>query len=190
MYHRFDEEKYPSTNIQLDIFKEQLNIIENQGIRFIHPKNFKENLSKNKKERKVLLTIDDGFMSFYKNAWPVLKEKKIPFILFISTREVGVTNYMTWNQIRELDKENFVEIGNHSHSHEYLVDENKDLITADIEKSISILPRSSEILDHLGDCYLMLNRKNEAIFEWKKAIKYETDTDIIKYIEEKLKKYE
>ena len=55
MYHRFDEKKYPSTNIQLDVFKEQLKIIENQGIRFIHPKNFKEDLSKNKKDRKVLI---------------------------------------------------------------------------------------------------------------------------------------
>ena len=59
-----------------------------------------------------------------------------------------------------------------------------------LEKSISILPRSSEILDHLGDCYLMLNRKKEAIFEWKKAIKYENDRNIIKNIQSKVKKYE
>ena len=45
---------------------------------------------------------------------------------------------MTWDQIKELSKENFVEIGNHSHTHEYLVDENKDLIKEDIEKSILI----------------------------------------------------
>ena len=59
-----------------------------------------------------------------------------------------------------------------------------------LEKSISILPRNSEILDHLGDCYLMLNRKKEAIFEWKKAIKYETDTNVINNVQEKLKRYE
>ena len=40
MYHRFNESKYPSTNIQMDIFKEHINIIENQGIKFIHPKRF------------------------------------------------------------------------------------------------------------------------------------------------------
>ena len=40
MYHRFNESKYPSTNIQLDIFKKQLEIIKNEGIKFIHPKNF------------------------------------------------------------------------------------------------------------------------------------------------------
>ena len=41
MYHRFDENKYPSTNIQLNVFKEQLKIIENENIQFIHPEKFK-----------------------------------------------------------------------------------------------------------------------------------------------------
>ena len=40
MYHRFNEGKYPSTNIQMDVFKEQLKIIEKEGLKFIHPKNF------------------------------------------------------------------------------------------------------------------------------------------------------
>ena len=45
---------------------------------------------------------------------------------------------MSWDQIKEVAKENFVQIGNHSHSHEYLVDENIKIIRADIEKSIKI----------------------------------------------------
>ena len=138
MYHRFNENKYPSTNIKLDIFKEQLKIIENEGIRFIHPKKFKENLSENKEVRKILLTIDDGLLSFYQNAWPILKKNKIPFILFINTREVGAFNYMNWNQILELHAADHVEIGNHSHSHEYLVDENSETIKKDILTSIEI----------------------------------------------------
>ena len=92
-------------------------------------------------QRKILLTIDDGFLSFYENAWPILKEKKIPFILFVSTREVGAFNYMSWDQIREISKENFVEIGNHSHTHEYLADEKNDIIKKDIEKSIDIFKK-------------------------------------------------
>ncbi len=141
MYHRFDESKYPSTNIQLDIFKEQLKIIENEKIEFIHPKNFEKSIIQKKGQRKVLLTIDDGLMSFYKNAWPILKEKKIPFILFVNTREVGAYNYMNWDQILELNKYENVEIGNHSHSHEYLVDKNPDVIKEDILKSIEIFKK-------------------------------------------------
>ena len=138
MYHRFEENKYPSTNTKIDDFKEHLKIINNNKISFINPKDFENELINNKSERKILLTIDDGFSSFYKNAWPILKKEKIPFILFVSTREVGSFNYMTWDQIREISKEDFVEIGNHSHTHEYLVDESNDLIKKDIEKSISI----------------------------------------------------
>ena len=138
MYHRFEENQYPSTNIKLLDFKKQLEIIQKDNIKFVNPKNFEDELMNNKKQRKILLTIDDGFLSFYKNAWPVLKEKKIPFILFVSTREVGSFNYMNWDQIKKISEEDFVEIGNHSHTHEYLVDENNEIIKADILKSINI----------------------------------------------------
>ena len=141
MYHRFEENKYPSTNIKMNDFKNHLKIIKGNKIKFVNPKKFEEELINNKKQRKVLLTIDDGFSSFYDNAWPILKKEKIPFILFISTREVGLFNYMTWDQIREIEQEDFVEIGNHSHTHEYLADENGEIITADIKKSIKIFKK-------------------------------------------------
>jgi len=138
MYHRFEENKYPSTNIKIKDFKKQIEIIQNENIRFINPRNFERDLLLKKKERKILLTIDDGFLSFYEYAWPILREKEIPFILFVNTREVGSYNYMNWQQIKELHKENFVEIGNHSHSHEYLVDEAASVIKKDILQSIKI----------------------------------------------------
>ena len=152
MYHRFEENKYPSTNIRIDDFEKHIKILKENNIRFINPKNFENEIKNNKKQRKILLTIDDGFSSFYQNAWPLLKKEKIPFILFVSTREVGAFNYMTWDQIREISKEDFVEIGNHSHTHEYLVDESKDLILDDIKKSISIfkdqLGKNSEFFSY------------------------------------------
>ena len=43
MYHRFDENKYPSTNIRMDDFLEHIKIIEENNINFINPKNFEMN---------------------------------------------------------------------------------------------------------------------------------------------------
>ena len=100
MYHRFEENKYPSTNIKIIDFKEHLKMIKKSGIKFINPSNFEDELKNYKMERKVLLTIDDGYQSFYDNAWPILKKSKIPFILFISTREVRKKGYMNWEHIR------------------------------------------------------------------------------------------
>ena len=99
-------------------------------------------MSNNVDQRKVLITIDDGFLSFYENAWPILKEKKIPFILFVSTREVGKSGYMNWRQINELASYNFVEIGNHSHTHDYLIDFDINDIKNDIETSINIFKKN------------------------------------------------
>ena len=31
MYHRFNESKYPSTNVQMDVFKDHINIIKSSG---------------------------------------------------------------------------------------------------------------------------------------------------------------
>ena len=141
MYHRFEENKYPSTNIKNEIFSEHLKEINNLGIEFIKYKKFEEIIKIDIDKNYLLLTIDDAFESFYLNAWPVLKNKKIPFILFVSTREVGKYGYMTWNQIREIDKSNLGTIGNHSHSHEYLVDWEDNKIKSDLETSIKIFKK-------------------------------------------------
>ena len=138
MYHRFEENKYPSTNIRINDFKEHIELIKKDGIKFVNPSNFENELNDKKKERKVLITIDDGYQSFYDNAWPILKKNKIPFILFVSTREVGKRGYMSWENIREIEKYDFVEIGNHSHSHDYLIDFEDQEIENDLKKSISI----------------------------------------------------
>ena len=142
MYHRFDENKYPSTNIQMDIFKEHISIIRQSNLKFYDPKNLENNFSTIKKEKKILLTIDDAFTSFYKVAWPYLKQEKIPFILFVSTQSIGNYGYMTWEQIKELEQEPFAYIGNHAHSHDYLVDFNKEDFMKDINSSTSIFNKN------------------------------------------------
>ena len=50
---------------------------------FLNPKYFPEIFFEEKIEKKFLLSIDDGYYSFYENAWPFLKKNKIPFIIFL-----------------------------------------------------------------------------------------------------------
>ena len=133
MYHRFNENKYPSTNIEMKVFEEQIKIIKDSGFDFYDPKNFEKNFSQIKKDKKILLTIDDAFQSFYEYAWPYLKKEKIPFILFVSTQPVGKNGFMTWNQILEIEKSELGTIGHHSHTHEYLIDMTHEDFIEDIE---------------------------------------------------------
>ncbi len=142
MYHRFDENKYPSTNIQMNIFKKHIEIIKKNKISFVSPENFDNEFNNIKHQKKMLLTIDDAFSSFYENAWPYLKKNKIPFILFVSTQTIGKNGYMDWKQILEVEKQDFAFIGNHSHSHEYLTNYDIESFKSDIEKSIQIFQKN------------------------------------------------
>ena len=140
MYHRFEENKYPSTNIRINDFIKHIELMKNSNIEFIDEKTLKEIIlkKKNYSEKKILLTIDDAFLSFYKNAWPILQKEKIPFILFVNTREINNQhpNYMSWDQIREIHQSNLGIIGGHSFSHEYLAFATEDEVIKDINKSI------------------------------------------------------
>ena len=82
------------------------------------------------------MTIDDGFSSFYRNAWPILKKEKIPFVIFVNTESVGSNGYMNWEELKEISEFDFVHIGNHSHTHAYLVDKSDAEIKKDIEISM------------------------------------------------------
>ena len=141
MYHRFEENKYPSTNIKIADFKSHINIIKELNFEFISHKQFKSYIDKKDNKKKILLTIDDGFSSFYKNAWPVLKKNKIPFIIFINTESIGSNGYMSWEEIKEISEFDFVHIGNHSHTHDYLVDKTDQEIKEDIITSIKIFQK-------------------------------------------------
>ena len=85
MYHRFEENKYPSTNIRLDIFKKHINLIKENNLNFYNPGEFSKIL-KRLKQKKILLTIDDAFTSFYENAWPILKRRKNSFYFICLNR--------------------------------------------------------------------------------------------------------
>jgi len=117
----------------MDIFKKHIQLIKDLNYDFIHPKNFENNFNTPKKQKKILLTVDDGFQSFYEEAWPYLKKNKIPLILFISTEPVGNKGYMSWSQIKEIANEDFVVIGHHSHSHEYLINKSNEDFIKDME---------------------------------------------------------
>ena len=152
MYHRFDEQKYPSTSISKILFEEQIKYLIKEGIEILPLtellKYFRgeDNLPK----RSVFITIDDAFKSFYKNGFPILQKNNLPFSIFISSNYVSnqkKSDYMSWSMLKELSVNNGL-ILNHSKSHKSLlgieelqlrkeIKENQNMI----EKNIGIQPK-------------------------------------------------
>ena len=122
----------------MEIFEEQMSIIKNLDYQFYDPNLFISEFDKPKNKKEILITIDDGFKSFYTEAWPYLKKHKIPFILFVSTEPVGKYGYMNWDEIKEIEKSDIGFIGHHSHTHEYLIDMSENEFINDIEIATKI----------------------------------------------------
>lgn len=120
MYHRFAESKYPATNITTEQFEAHLNELTEGGYSV---KPIPEILAairdgKTLPDKTVGISIDDAYLSVYREAWPRLRQAKLPFTLFISTDPIDrkSAGFMNWGQLRELVAGG-VTIGNQTASH-------------------------------------------------------------------------
>jgi len=123
IYHRFGDSRYPSTNVAVKDFEQHLRYLSENDFQVLSLSNAMSYLESDEPLKKtVVLTIDDGYKSFYENALPLLIKYKMPATLFINTQTVGGSDYMNWIQLKEVKEAN-IEIGNHTHSHAYFLNE-------------------------------------------------------------------
>ena len=142
MYHRFGEVKYPSTNITMKQFNSQLDYLEENNYNVLPLSEIIKSIRDKQTlpAKTVAITIDDAYISMFEKAYPILKSKKFPFTVFVSTNAVDNKSkfYTSWQQMREM-KKNGAEFANHSLSHDYLLpkkDEEKELWKKRVSKEI------------------------------------------------------
>jgi peptidoglycan/xylan/chitin deacetylase (PgdA/CDA1 family) len=128
-YHSVgDPTKYG--NVSLDRFERDLDLFLKQ----YNVTRLDEAILDNTPSMRLAITFDDGYMNFYKNALPLIKEKNIPVTVFISPKYIGDNCkeeiidahnlsecqsdiMMDENQIKNIIDSDLVTIGNHSWSH-------------------------------------------------------------------------
>ncbi|ELR73741.1 Polysaccharide deacetylase [Fulvivirga imtechensis AK7] len=121
VYHRFGDDRFPSTNIGIAEFRKHLEFLQSNNYSVMTLSDALAYLKRGENKKKVaVITIDDGYKSFQSGAMPLLQEFKMPATLFINTETVGSYDYLNWKELKELQGEG-IEIGNHSHSHAYFL---------------------------------------------------------------------
>ncbi len=104
----------------------------------------------------VVLTFDDGFRDVYDHAWPLLRERRLPFTVYLASAYVGSVMHwdgstakaagpaLTWSQLAEMVDSGLCTIGNHTHTHarpEELTEEEIDRCSHEIESRLGVRPR-------------------------------------------------
>src|SRR5260370_28030473 len=118
-YHRFEDNPRDSLAIAPAECRTQMKQLKDSGIEVISMKDF---LAWRRGEKSIppksaVITIDDGYVSGYSVAWPILKEFGYPFTMFIYTNYVGVGGKsITWAQLEEM-RDAGVDIESHTVSH-------------------------------------------------------------------------
>jgi peptidoglycan/xylan/chitin deacetylase (PgdA/CDA1 family) len=106
MYHRFGEDRFPSTSIRVEQFEAQLEHLRNGGFTVVPLSDAIAAVTDGKElpPKAVAITIDDAYRSVYEVAYPRFVEYGMPFTVFVATDAVdeGLPAYMSWDHMREM----------------------------------------------------------------------------------------
>ena len=121
-YHQINTRDANSLTVRPGNFADELDYLTEHGYHVISLDQFirHQNEGAALPDKPVLITFDDGYLDNYTDAFPLLKERKMPALIFIITDYIGTQqNYMTWEQVHEMEK-NGIDFGSHTLSHAML----------------------------------------------------------------------
>ena len=137
MYHDFVTEEDLSAGVAFDEyaiykddFESDLNWLKSNGYTTITTKELTDYLEGNGSmpQKPVILTIDDGKLGVYKNAWPLLREYGMKASLALigenidaatadpSGRKDDPAPYCTWEEVREMSDSGAMEMVSHTYT--------------------------------------------------------------------------
>lgn len=144
IYHRFGDPRYPSTSVSLEDFRKELSYLKEKGYKVIKLSQLYQIVSSGREipPKTVVITIDDGYRTTYK-AFKILKEFNFPFTVFLYMEAVGrYPDFLTIEQIREMERSGLAEFENHLYSHPSLA---KLRVKLTEKEYLKVLKREAEL---------------------------------------------
>jgi peptidoglycan/xylan/chitin deacetylase (PgdA/CDA1 family) len=96
-----------------------------------------------------VITFDDGDLSIYAIAFPLLKQYDVKATFFVITDFVGQTGYVSWDQLKEMAEyrnergERLFTIGSHSLDHRRFDEIPEDEIPRELSESKAVIERNT-----------------------------------------------
>lgn len=115
LYFRIGDDHLPESNLRLDQFEEHINELRRGDYNVLPVPEILQKIKSGAElpPRTVGLTFDGAYRSTLENAVPLLKEAGFPFTLFFASDHIdsGTESYMTWAELRALNKDGKVTLG-------------------------------------------------------------------------------
>ena len=133
-----------SLNIYPETLKSQIETLKNAGYIFVTPSDLGKVLdgeAENFPKKTVILSFDDGYMDFYTDVFPILKEENVKAVAYIVPNFLNRPNFMFSFQLKEVAKSPLVEIGAHTMDHYALAGMEKNKARYEIAESRKVLQK-------------------------------------------------
>lgn len=121
-YHRFEEKPHDALAITPAEFTREMQALKDSNFTVIPMQDFLawRRGEKDMPAKSAIITIDDGYISGYDTAWPILKKFNYPFTVFIYTEYIGSGGKsISWDQLAEM-RDAGVDIESHTSRHQNL----------------------------------------------------------------------
>jgi len=144
MYHSIDYEKGNELRLPKEQFKEQMKYLKDNGYTTLTLNELYNFLEKNKPipEKSIVITLDDGYVDNYTNAYPILKELGLNATVFVVTSNIDKDKRtLTSEQIKEMDEAG-IQIASHTYNHDKLDD-------LPYEKQLQTMKKSKDDLEKI-----------------------------------------
>lgn len=129
--------------VSKEMFRQQMAVLGDT-----HPDNKKKNFP-GWVSPEILITFDDGDITNYTHALPILKEFGLKAYFFILAGRIGTDNYMSWQQVKELRDAGMI-IGSHGINHGFLTELTPGQLKYELKESKRII---EEKLHTQIDCF-------------------------------------
>lgn len=135
-YHEVTSNKnslIPQYAVNAQLFESHINWLKKNGYTFVNVDQVirAERGLTPLAPKSVLITFDDGYQSFYKDVYPIIKKQNIPVVLSVvgswlepqanqqvqfGDIRVARDQLLSWQQLKEMQESGLVEIGSHSYN--------------------------------------------------------------------------
>jgi len=125
MYHHIQglneakEKNQTALTVTPEFFRNQMQYLKDKGYAVVSVDNlitFFDSGVVNPSVKAALITFDDAYEDFYRNAYPILKEFGYKAVVFVPTGLVNNPGYLSWDQINEMASSGIL-FANHTWSH-------------------------------------------------------------------------
>lgn len=128
LYHHIDQAGNETANISVDLFEDHMAALAAEGYTALFPEDLAAYVEKGAAlpEKPVLITFDDGYLSNYEYAWPILEKDGLAATIFAIGSTAGdtehykdtehpITPHFSWEQGAEMVDSGVISIQSHTY---------------------------------------------------------------------------